>query len=179
MTFGATPTWNCWICFTSWHSLWGMALFVLLTFIWFAEIMGTLSRYVTGYLSEEWFFSTYDSSRNQKLVPPQSFAEAYRTRSRILKNRDFIRFKWFYFFKNIFDNLSDFWFCLLCSFDRASPELDWMCQGLRCSIVGAPFASVLSPTWRWNPFAWFCGSSCCWPRVVVFVRRSEDSTSRC
>jgi len=59
--------------------LYGMALFVLLTFIWFAEIMGTLSRYVTGYLSEEWFFSTYDSSRNQKLVPPQSFAEAYRT----------------------------------------------------------------------------------------------------
>lgn len=77
-----------------------MALFVLLTFIWFAEIMGTLSRYVTGYLSEEWFFSTYDSSRNQKLVPPQSFAEAYRTGSRILKNRDFIRFKWLYFVKN-------------------------------------------------------------------------------
>ena len=84
-----------------------------------------------------------------------------------------------FFQKPIWDNSTDFWFRLLCSFDRTSPELDWMCRGLRCSIVGAPFASVLSPTWHWNPFAWFCGSSCCWPRVVAFVRRSEDSTSRC
>ena len=57
----------------------GIALFVLVVFIWLAECMGTLSRYVVGYVSQEWFFSTYDSTLGQKLTPSSSIGEAYRT----------------------------------------------------------------------------------------------------
>ena len=59
----------------------GIAFFVLLVFVWLAECMGTLSRFVMGYLSQEWFFSTYDSTQNHKLIPTWNIAEAYRMRA--------------------------------------------------------------------------------------------------
>lgn len=61
------------------YLLYSMAFFVLLVFVWLAECMGTLSRFVMGYLSQEWFFSTYDSTQNHKLIPTWNIAEAYRT----------------------------------------------------------------------------------------------------
>ncbi|CAJ1405297.1 unnamed protein product [Effrenium voratum] len=56
-----------------------MLFFMLVIFLWLAESVSTLSHYVMGFLSEEWFFSTYDAYQNRKLMPCSAMGEAYRT----------------------------------------------------------------------------------------------------
>jgi len=56
-----------------------VALFFVVVFFWLVEVMGSLSRYVLGFLTEEFVFSPYDARNDSKQVPPYVTSEAYKS----------------------------------------------------------------------------------------------------
>ncbi|CAK9046860.1 unnamed protein product [Durusdinium trenchii] len=56
-----------------------MLLFLIVVFLWLVELFRALSYYIVGYLSQDWFYSTYDPDVGHKIVPSGRLLEAYST----------------------------------------------------------------------------------------------------
>eukprot|EP00931_Biecheleriopsis_adriatica_P049653 TRINITY_DN28725_c0_g1_i1.p1 TRINITY_DN28725_c0_g1~~TRINITY_DN28725_c0_g1_i1.p1 ORF type:complete len:614 (+),score=91.51 TRINITY_DN28725_c0_g1_i1:68-1909(+) len=71
-------------CLVSLHGFMGsteyyaLVVYSLFMFFWIVEALGALSQFVLGFMSEEWYFSSYSAfSFNMKEVQPRALSRAY------------------------------------------------------------------------------------------------------